>query len=329
MRSLKIISSAKYLPKRAVTSSEIDKLLNTEDGWAMKKSGVKVRHFVDDETSPEMGAIVVKETLEKAGLKFSDIDCMVSASGTQAQEIPCTSSLIQEQLGEIDSGIPCFDINSTCLSFLTALDMMSYAVSAGRFKRVVIVSTEVASVGLNFEEKESASLMGDGAAAIIIEEDSTNSSGVLFSKMETYSSGAHDAEIRGGGSMKHPFRGKDVKDEDFYFNMNGPRVFKLASKLMIPFCDRLFEGQDITLEDIDIVIPHQASKMAMGLVQKKLKIGDDKFFKFVEDHGNQIAASIPTGIHNALTEGRIKKGDKVLLLGTSAGFSIAGLVLRF
>lgn len=332
MRRVKIVSTAKYLPKQQVTAAEIDKRIGEKEGWVEKKSGVLVRHFADNEseTSPKMGAIALQEALNKAGLKLSDLDAIISTSGTQAQEIPCTASLIQEQMGGQNSGIPCFDINSTCLSFVTGLDTISYMVDSGRFKRVALVASEIASVGLNYNEKESAALMGDGAAAVIIERTPEGeASGILGARMETYSSGAHHAEIRGGGTIKHPIRGKSVKEDDFYFNMNGPAVFKQASKLMIPFCERLFGEMEAKLSDVNLVIPHQASKMALGLVQKRLELSDERFLKFVENHGNTIAASIPMGIHNAIEANRIKRGDKVLLLGTSAGFSIMGLVLQY
>ncbi len=331
MRRIKIVSTAKYLPRNKVTAAEIDKKIGEKEGWVANKSGVLVRHFAsEDETSPVMGAIALKEALNKAGLKLEDLDAIISTSGTQAQEIPCTSSLIQEQMGGQNSGIPCFDINSTCLSFVTGLDTISYMIDSGRYKRVALVASEVASVGLNYNEKESSALMGDGAAAVIIERTPEGEeSGIIGARMETYSSGAHFAEIRGGGTNKHPIRGQNVKEEDFYFNMNGPAVFKQASKLMLPFCERLFGEMELNLKDVDLVIPHQASKMALKLVQKRLELSDERFMTYVENHGNTIAASIPMGIHNAIEGKRIKRGDKVLLLGTSAGFSIMGLALQY
>lgn len=331
MRKIKIVSTAKYLPRTQVTAAEIDRRIGEKEGWVANKSGVLVRHFAsEDETSPVMGATALREALNKAGLKLEDLDAIISTSGTQAQEIPCTASLIQEQMGGQDSGIPCFDINSTCLSFVTGLDTISYMVDSGRFKRVALVASEVASVGLNYNEKESSALMGDGAAAVIIERTPEGEeSCILGAKMETYSSGAHFAEIRGGGTIKHPIRGQNVKEEDFYFNMNGPAVFKQASKLMLPFCERLFSQMELNLKDVDLVIPHQASKMALKLVQKRLELSDERFMTYVENHGNTIAASIPMGIHNAIESKRIKRGDKVLLLGTSAGFSIMGLALQY
>jgi 3-oxoacyl-[acyl-carrier-protein] synthase-3 len=329
MRSIKIVSTAKYLPKKVVTATEMDKRLGVNEGWVEKKTGVLKRHFVDDETCVSMGAIVVKEALTKANLKFEDLDLLVGANGTPAQAIPCTSALIQEALGAQKSGIPCFDINSTCLSFITALDTISFAIEAGQYKRVAIVSSEVASVGINLQQKESAALFGDGAACIIIEKDETGKCGILASSMNTYSSGAHDAEIKAGGTLKHPVAHNDVTNDDFMFNMNGPKIFRQASKLVRPFFDALLIKASIEKSEMKLFIPHQASMLSLAIAQKKMEISDDKFFRYVSDHGNQIAASLPTGLHNAIEEKKINRGDIVVMMGTSAGFSIGAVVLRY
>lgn len=330
MRNIKIIASAKYLPNNIVTSEEMDKRLNVQSGWVADKVGVKNRHFVDDETSPSMGAIVLKEALFKAGINFNDLDCLVGTCGTPAQAIPCTASLIQEAIGELDSGVPCFDINSTCLSFVTAVDMLSYAMVSKKYHRVAFVASEVASVGLNYSEKESAALFGDGAACFIFEFDESAQSGIIASHMETYSSGAHDAEILAGGSLKHPIKHKDkMSDTDFLFKMNGQKIFKLASSKLVSFCEKLFENLDYEMKDCDLVIPHQASPLALKLMCKKLEIPKDKFMVFIENCGNQIAASLPSGLHDAIESGSIKRGDTVCLLGTSAGLTIGAIVLKY
>jgi 3-oxoacyl-[acyl-carrier-protein] synthase-3 len=330
IRNVKIISTGNYLPERVVTATELDEKMGLAPGWCEKKSGCVERRFASEhETSPFMGARAVERALEKAGLKFSDCDALISTSGTPAQPIPCTAALIQEAMGELNSAIPSFDINATCLSFVAGLETMSYLVEAGKYNRVILVSSERASVGLNFNEKESASLMGDGAVAVIIEKTPEGEgSNIISSRFETYSEGAHWAEIRGAGSNIHPIRGNG-KEDDFYFSMQGPKIFKMASKLMLPFCDRALKESGLTFKDMNLVIPHQASRMAMGLIQKKLQLSDDQFYTFVENHGNQVSASIPTGVHNAITEGKIKRGDKVMLLGTGAGFSIGALVFTY
>ena len=156
----------------------------------------------------------LQKAVEDAKLTWDDIDCIICGSGTIQQAIPSTASLIQEQLGLQHSGIPCFDINSTCLSFITALDTISYAIECGRYKNVVIISSEISSVGLNWGQNESSILFGDGAAAVVITKGD-HSSSIIASHMETYSSGAHLSEIRGGGTMIHPREYSEERKEDF------------------------------------------------------------------------------------------------------------------
>jgi 3-oxoacyl-[acyl-carrier-protein] synthase-3 len=329
VRNIKIVSSAKYLPKKKVTAKQMDKMLGVEEGWSLKKTGVEYRHYVDDENSISMGTIVLKEALKKANLEFEQLDALVGTCGTPAQAIPCTASLLQEAMGMQESGVPCFDVNSTCLSFVTAVDMISYAMEAKRYTKVAFVASEVASVGLNFNQKESSALFGDGAVCIIFEYDTTKTSGIIASHMETYSSGAHDAQIRAGGSLRHPVAHKDVKDTDFLFDMNGPKIFKLASKVILPFCEKLFFGTQRKIQDMKLVIPHQASLLSLNLIRKKLNLSQQQYMIHVYNHGNQIAASIPIGIHDAIEMGKIKRGDEFMVLGTSAGFSIGAIIFKF
>lgn len=329
-RSIKIISTGIYLPKNKVSASEMDQKLNLQSGWVAEKTGVLNRHYADDsEKAPYMAAQALKEALNKANLKFSDLDLLLSGSGTMAQPIPCNAALIQEAMGELHCGIPSFDMNSTCLSFVTALDHISYAMQAGRYQRIAIVSSEIASIGLNFAEKESAALMGDGAVAIIIERDTSDQSQILSSGMNTYSSGAHYAEIRSGGTNLHPMRSDGVREEDLMFKMDGPKIFKQALKYLPEFFTGLLNQASIQREHLQLFIPHQASSMALKLIQNKLEITDQQYFMYLDRVGNTIGASIPMGIHFAIAENKIQRGDLVSLIGTSAGFSIGGMILRY
>ncbi|GAB2567726.1 3-oxoacyl-[acyl-carrier-protein] synthase-3 [Gracilibacillus alcaliphilus] len=325
---VKIIGVGKYMPRRVVTSEELDQKLRVKPGWVERKTDVRSRHYAETETASEMGAYAIQEALEAAQLSFEDIDCIVAVSGTAEQEIPCTASLIQKALGQEHSGVPAFDINSTCLSFLVGLDMMSYVIEAGRYQRVVFVSSEIASIGLNWEHKESAALFGDGAAAVIVERgDQQAVSRILSSKMETYSAGAEFSQIRGGGTKLHPRITQEL--EPFLFEMNGKAIYKMAAKLLPDFVDTLLKEANCTMADIDVVIPHQGSAMAMRLITKKLGISEQQLMYITPTHGNTIAASLPMGLYEALHQGRLKRGDRILLLGTSAGLSLGGMVLVY
>ncbi|BAZ33261.1 3-oxoacyl-acyl carrier protein synthase III [Cylindrospermum sp. NIES-4074] len=325
---VKILSTGKYLPKKKVTAQELELSLGLTKGWIEKKSGVLIRHFVDDETSSLMGAYAAKDALETAGLSFSDIDCLICTSASPEQGIPCTAALIQKQLDGGNSGIPAFDINSTCLSFVTGLDMVSYLIAAGRFKRVLLVASEVC-VGLNWQDKETCTLFGDGAAAAIIAKSEPHeSSQILSSRMETYSKGAHLTECRGGGN-KHHFEEYTDNLEYFLFRMDGRGVYRLASEILPNFVNSLLQPSGLEIADMQMVIPHQASLMAMGLLRKQLGIPEEKLMVIAQNHGNTLAASVPMALHEAIAQGKIKRGDRIMLLGTSAGFSVGGIVLEY
>jgi 3-oxoacyl-[acyl-carrier-protein] synthase III len=328
-RKIKIISTGKYLPKNPVTAQQLAERIGTSAEWIEKKSGVKIRYFVNGETASQMGAFAAKNALEVAGLSIRDIDCIVSTSGIPEQSIPCNAALIQEQLGATDLGIPAFDINSTCLSFITGLDTISYLVTAGRYKRVLLVATEVSSLGINWQDKESCTLFGDGAAAAIItQSDKEDSSQILSSRIETYSKGAHLTECQGGGNKYHPSEyGNDP--EFFLFKMDGRGVYRLSSQILPGFVERLFAPSGLKMEDIQMVIPHQASLMAMRLISKQLNIPPEKFMVIAHNHGNTVAASVPMALHEAIVQKKINRGDKIMLLGTSAGFSVGGIILEY
>ncbi|MGN7942835.1 beta-ketoacyl-ACP synthase III [Virgibacillus sp. 6R] len=329
-RNIKITGIGSYLPKRIVDGAEIDKIIGAKNGWSEKKSGVKQRYFVTDETASYMGAEAAKKAIADAGIELNELDCIVSGSGTIEQAIPCNASLIQEQLGLQHSGIPAFDINSTCLSFLTALDMISYAMESGRFNHVLIVSSEIASVGLNWSQNESSILFGDGAVAYVFSKTTeTDSSHIIASRMETYSAGAHLSEIRGGGTKIHPRNYAEDTKEDFLFDMDGTAIFKLSYKLLPTFIGKLFENTNLTMDDIKMIVPHQASASAMKIIRKKLSVNEERFMTTIENYGNMIAASIPMALYEAIKQGRVKRGDKVFLLGTSAGLSIGGILLEY
>lgn len=327
-RKVKINGIGSYLPKRVVKATEIDELIGVKKGWSEKKSGVKQRYFVVDETASFMAAEAAKIAVQDAGLTLSDIDCIISGSGTMEQAIPCNAALIQEQLGLQRSGIPSFDVNSTCLSFVAALDMISFSIDCGKYKHVLVISSEISSVGLNWKQEESSILFGDGAAAVVLSKSIDNSK-IICSQMETYSEGAHLSEVRGGGTRIHPREHNEQTKEDFLFDMDGKAIFKHSFRLLPGFIERLFSNTAFSIKEMDIVIPHQASASAMNIIRKKLGIDEEKFINIISDYGNMIAASIPMALCIAINEGKVRRGDKILLLGTSAGFSIGGIVLEY
>ena len=328
-RPIKILSTGSYLPKKIVTGFEVDQILGLSRGKSEEMTGIAERRYVTTETASEMGAYAIMGALEKSGIKYEEIDAIICASGTMEQALPCTAALIQKALQRPNSNIPCFDVNATCLSFVTALDLASSLLATDRFKTIAIVSTEIASVGLNPKQHEAYALFGDGAAAAIVQKPlESESAGVLHAAMSTFSEGATHCRIEGGGTKFHPSTQRPDSDK-FLFSMEGRKVFRLVLETIPEFFSKTMKESGLLMDDISLVIPHQASGAGMELVRRKLEIDSSKYMDILAKHGNMIAASIPLALHYAIEQGRIKRGDKVMLMGTSAGMSIGIVVFEY
>ena len=266
-----------------------------------------------------------EKALENANITVNDIDCIVSASAVGIQPIPCMAALIHEKIAK-GTSIPALDINTTCTSFMTALDTMSYLMEAGRYKRILIFSCDVASRALNPKQKESFQLFSDGAVAFIIEK-TDKEIGVIDAMQKTWSEGAHSTEIRGGLSNLHPENYSEETKEEFMFDMNGKTVLSLSMKKIPEMMKEFLENNDMKISDIDMVVPHQAS-VAMPIVMEKLGVTEDRFINEVKEFGNMVSASVPLALAHGLENRKIKNGDTILLIGTAAGLTTNLLLIR-
>ena len=328
---MKIRSTGCYIPSVKVDSSKLDRKFRVAPGSVERATGIRTRYHANRvETSPYMGARAVLDALHRGGLSMKDVDAVISVSGTAAQLLPCTASLILEELGELDSGIAAFDINATCLGFIVGFDTVSHLIAGGRNDRVVLVATE-ASAGaglLSPTELESAALFGDGAVAIVVERarkgDASRVGGWTFA---TYPRGAHTCELRALGTTLPPTGKRKPTEKDYYFRMDGPAVFRLTYALMPPFLDRFLGATGQSISDFDLIVPHQASGPALRVMIRRFDSlsSEDKVFVYLREYGNLVAASIPLGIHLAIEQGRLERGAKVLLVGTGAGLSLGAL----
>ncbi len=327
-RCVRILGTGKYLPSKKVLPDHLDLLLDRPKGWTRKKSLIDERSHVTTETSSEMGAYALQSALKNSGLSPSDLDLIVAASSVPEQLIPSTSVLIQKKLGLENSGIPCFDVNSTCLSFITAFDLASHLLSSGQYRNIAIVSSEIASRGLSPKDFKSFSLFGDGAAAVVLQSTTDPQTGVLGSHMETYSSASDLCRILAGGNRFNPMNPPQSYD-DYLFQMDGLNLYRFAFEKISPFFSTLLKKAGVTLSEVDLVIPHQASPLALEHMRKHLEVPKTKWVEIIRSHGNQVAASLPTALHESITHERLKPGMTALLFGTAAGVTFSGLVLRY
>lgn len=329
-RTVSILGTGHVLPSEKVSSLELDKRLDLSPGTVERVGGVRYRHFASStENAAQLGALACREALEAAGLTLDDIDCLVAASGTMDQGMPSNAALIHQALGLSKRGIPAFDINASCLGFLAALDTLSWPVMAGRYNRVLVVAADIASCGLNWNSLESSAIFGDGAAAAVIGAHRQSSSSILAAELLTLSEGADLCKIPAGGSRFHPTRTHLSFNALTQFHMNGQGVFRLAAKHLPGFVDRLLDQSRLGRNDLDWIVPHQGSQLALTHMTRRLGFATQKVVDIFSDHGNQVAASLPTALDIAIRDGRIRRGQYILLLGTGAGLSLGGIVLKY
>jgi 3-oxoacyl-[acyl-carrier-protein] synthase-3 len=330
MIALTIRGTGAVRPAADRTSEEVDVLIGRPSGWTEQHFAIRRRGLASpEETSSAMGAEAARQALAVAGWRAEDLDIVVGACGVMEQPIPGTACLIQRRLGLGSAGTPALDINATCLSFLAALDIVSLGMAAGRWKKALIVSADIASAALDFSDPEASAIFGDGAAAMCVEAGSETGSGLLGFRLETYGDGADYCSLPAGGTRIRP--GDDLQAflQSAHFRMDGPSLFREAARRFPRFLQRLLAQAGVTLADIDLVTPHQASAPAIEHLRRALGRGGPCVFDIFAEHGNQIAASMPTALHTAIRQGRLQRGQTVMLVGTAAGVSLGGAVLRY
>lgn len=330
MIPLKIAGSGIYRPRQSVLSSDLDARIGKDIGWTENKFKIKSRGVADkEETSSYMGAEAAKIALERAGWKTTDPDVIVGACGVMEQPIPSTSVLIQHKLGLGKSGIPTFDVNLTCLSFLTAFDLVSMGIACGNWKKALIVSSDIASAGLDYSIPETASIFGDGAAAICIEATTDpDGPGLLSRGFETYGDAHQVAALRAGGTKLRVEEGYDALVKGSRFEMNAFEIFKAAGKCLPKLIDRVLQQGGQSRESLDLILCHQASAPAVEHIRRLFSSAPDRVVNIFPTVGNQIATSLPTVLAHTFENKLAGPGDNILLLGTAAGISAGTMLLR-
>lgn len=328
MLPVRIAGLGHYLPERIVSSAELEQRLDIPAGWVERVTGVRERRHAITETSVSMAVASCKAALDHADISIEKIDAVVAASTAPHQAIPCTATLVARELGVPDGKAACWDVNATCLSFLFALQSVSHMVSAGVYRNVLVFSSEKSSLSLNPKERESAVLFGDASAAAVITRSAPGDrSSIWHSHLATYSSGADLTRITGGGTAHHP-NDPSTTPEMNLFNMKGPAIFKMGARLLGPFLDDFFRAIELDRAQFDAVVPHQASRHAIELIERH-GISPERIISNLEIRGNCIAASIPLALSEAVESGRIMRGHNVVLVGSGAGFTLGAVALTF
>ena len=322
-----LIGSGLYFPNKHVSAEEIDKRAGLPAGWTRQHTGVLNRHeCVAPESLANMAREAILSALNDAKLKLNDIDMLIDASTCHHQPIPCNAAIVQSCLGPQARGIPCLDVHSTCLGFVVALNVANGLLATDVCQRVVIVCSEAGLLGVNWNHPESAALMGDGASAVVLQR--AGKTPTYRFCQQTFTEHLPLCQIRGGGHIFPPTEYSAETDEAFRFSMNGPKLFRVACKHLPKMARELITGAELHDENRLHIIPHQASPKAVATIGALLRWPEDRYHNRVPGMGNLAAAGIPAVLHQCRQESLICKNDPVLLLGTSAGYSQAGLLFR-
>jgi 3-oxoacyl-[acyl-carrier-protein] synthase-3 len=326
---VKIVGVGSYLPPNRVSSESLETKLGMPAGWSMQRSGVRERRYATTESNASMGARAIEQALERAELQARDLDLLICGSATFDYPLPNQASVTKSEMkGGYEAHFQAIDVDATCLSFVTAFDLAAQIMEGKRYRRVALVSSEIASLGLNPADWETSSLFGDGAAAVILEYDPAGEHGVIQAHMRTYSEGVNQTIVKGGGT-RYFFKDHPYDPALHSFQMEGKKLLRMAKKRIPEFMDEFFAELGIGLTDVELVIPHQASKVGVHIFRSLYPLVDEQVYNNLEMHGNLISVSIPLALCQAIEDGTLQRGQTCMITGTSAGFAIGGVLFRY
>ena len=320
-----LLGTGAAAPDRTVPSSELDRTLDLPEGEVARRSGVVSRRWCDRLDQMDLAAMASHAALADAGIEADRLDAILHAAAVPYQAIPATAPLVQRVLGVPDGALAAFDINASCLGFLAALQLTAAMIEAGRWTRVLIVSAERASRGLDWSDPATAGLFGDGAGAAVI---GRGQGPRWHIAQESHPSGYDASRLVAGGTRLDHDADPAAFEAHRRFAMDGPALFGLTRRRFGAFVDGVLAAAGWRMADVDAVVPHQASPRAMAHLSRALAIPQGRLVDIAADHGNQIAASLPVALDRARRDGRAGPGARVLLLGTAAGVSFGAAALQ-
>ena len=316
----RIAGTGSYLPEKVLSNHDLEQMVETNDQWIQDRTGIKKRHIVaDDEATTNLAFNAAQKAIEAAGIKNDDIDLIIIATTTPTRIFPSTASLVQEKLGI--NGCPAFDIQAVCTGFIYALTVADKFIKSGSVKNALIIGAESLSRIVDWTDRNTCVLFGDGAGAVVLQ--ASEETGILSTHI--HSDGQYNALLSvptGPGSI-------DNADAKPFIEMQGNDVFKIAVKTLSSIADETLAANNMAKSDIDWLIPHQANIRIIKATAKKLSLPMDRVVVTVDEHGNTSAASIPLALDTAVRDGRIQRGETLLLEAFGGGFTWGSALLNF
>ena len=317
-----IMGTGGYLPEKVLTNADLEKMVETHDAWIRERTGIRERHIAAaEETTCDLAEKAARQAIEAAGIATSEIDLIIIATTTPDQVFPSTACLLQERLGI--QGCPAFDVQAVCTGFIYALDIADKFIRTGAAKCALVVGAETLSRIIDWKDRGTCVLFGDGAGAVVLR--AAEAPGILSSHL--HADGRYEPLLRVPAGVSRGY--KQLQAGEAYIHMLGREVFKVAVNTLGSLVEETLHSNGMGHVDIDWLVPHQANYRIIEATAKKLRLPMDKVVVTVGEHGNTSAASIPLALNVAVRDGRIKRGDVLLLEAFGAGFTWGSVLVKY
>src|SRR6202045_2043043 len=323
----KITGVAGNVPPRVVTNLDMERMVETNDEWIRTRTGIRERHFAGPGVATShLATEAAKKLLTAKNVRPEEIELIVLASVTPDMFFPATACLIQDRLGAKNAWG--FDLSAACSGFAYALTVGAQFVGAGTHKKALVIGSDVMTSILDYQDRATCVLFGDGAGAVLVEATDRDDEGILDFVHDVDGSGGKYLYMPGGGSL-HPASHETVDQKMHYVHQEGAQVFKYADRRMADLACEMLERNGFTSKDLALVVPHQANLRIIRAMQERLGIDDARIIVNIDRYGNTTAGTIPLGLCDAVEQGRLKKGDLVLLVAVGAGYTAGAVLLRW
>lgn len=324
-----ILGTGSYVPERRLTNADLEKTLNTSDEWITTRTGIKERRIAaDGEVTSDMCLKAAQLALKDAGLTPEDLDLIIIATLTPDHPMPSTGCILQQKLGLGEKGIPGFDLNAACSGYLYALSCAKAHIESGMAKTVLVVGAEALSRIVDYQDRGTCILFGDGAGAVVLSAvPDTSGPALLHHKMHAEGNGFTMLCVPGGGS-RTPASQMSINERLHYIKMQGREVYKLAVKRNLELVESTLEEAGIKPDELAIVIPHQSNLRIIESARQRLGLPPERMFCNIQKYGNTSAASVPLGLNECRKTGRVKSGDLVLMVAFGAGLTWGSVLVR-
>lgn len=324
--SVIIESVGAFVPPRRVTNEELSQMVDTSNEWIYSHTGIGARHLASEDTATsDLAVEAALDALKRADLPVSAVDGIIVATATPDYVgFPATSCIVQKKLDL--PGVPAFDISAGCTGFIYAIEVAKGLLAGGIMNTVLVIGAEKLSSIVNWNDRNTCVLFGDGAGCVVLQRSEDGSRGILRSKLYADGRGGDYLMVKRGGSQS-PIRDEIPDISDVSLSMEGRKVYNFAVQTIGDTVKELMEQEQLSIDDVDIIVPHQANSRIIQAAAKRLRFPIDKFFLNIEDYANTSAASIPIALKDLEETGRLKKGDTVITVGFGAGLTSGGNII--